>query len=133
MKGKCKAFSQRFYYDYKKKSCQTFVYGGCQGNRNRFVTLKNCIRTCKRFDKMETTNEGYAWKKFIDERCTKRPRAGYCFYFETRFYYDDIELRCKAFNYNGCGGNANNYETYRECVEACDVFAFDPEYASESS
>jgi len=44
--GPCKAYFPRFYYDTKKKSCQKFIYGGCQGNDNNFKSLEECERKC---------------------------------------------------------------------------------------
>jgi hypothetical protein len=34
----CEAYMPRFYYNSAKKSCQEFIYGGCGGNENNFVT-----------------------------------------------------------------------------------------------
>ncbi len=39
------AFS-RFYYDPGQNECLEFHYSGCQGNKNNFMTHRECIVTC---------------------------------------------------------------------------------------
>ncbi|GFS90411.1 haemalin, partial [Nephila pilipes] len=46
--GPCKAHITRFFFDHTKGKCLEFVYGGCDGNENNFVTLKDCEQTCLR-------------------------------------------------------------------------------------
>ena len=36
-----------------------------------------------------------------------------------RFYFNAMKGRCKSFRFTGIGGNRNNYETLKECEEAC--------------
>lgn len=38
----------------------------------------------------------------------------------TRYYYDIGEKICKSFEYTGCGGNINNFNTLEECIKECD-------------
>uniref|UniRef100_A0A147BI17 Putative salivary kunitz domain protein n=2 Tax=Ixodes ricinus TaxID=34613 RepID=A0A147BI17_IXORI len=45
--GPCKGKHLRFYYDKKEVKCKTFIYGGCNGNKNRFETKEECQRACK--------------------------------------------------------------------------------------
>ncbi len=45
--GMCKAAFPRFYYDSSTKNCESFIYGGCQGNENNFETKDQCEKTCK--------------------------------------------------------------------------------------
>ena len=44
--GPCTAYFERFYYDQNTGYCKMFVYGGCQGNKNRFVTEQECRNQC---------------------------------------------------------------------------------------
>ena len=39
-------YFERFYYDVATQKCQLFIYGGCQGNKNRFNTLEECNAAC---------------------------------------------------------------------------------------
>uniref|UniRef100_A0A098LXV2 Gsp_03 putative toxin n=1 Tax=Gemmula speciosa TaxID=439592 RepID=A0A098LXV2_GEMSP len=46
--GPCLAFIPRFYYDSNVMTCRSFIYGGCDGNDNRFATRKQCRDYCIR-------------------------------------------------------------------------------------
>jgi len=45
--GKCSNSLIRYYYEPALRDCRQFVYGGCHGNANRFLTYADCDRTCK--------------------------------------------------------------------------------------
>ena len=45
--GKCSNSLMRYFYDPALGDCRQFVYGGCHGNANRFVTYADCETTCK--------------------------------------------------------------------------------------
>ncbi|WKY10317.1 hypothetical protein Q1695_002565 [Nippostrongylus brasiliensis] len=40
----------------------------------------------------------------------------------TRYYYDQKEMSCKQFTYNGRKGNQNNFLTLEDCEQTCNVF-----------
>ncbi len=44
--GSCKARYKRFYFDPETEDCKEFVYGGCDGNGNNYVTIENCQDAC---------------------------------------------------------------------------------------
>ncbi|EPB74918.1 Kunitz/Bovine pancreatic trypsin inhibitor domain protein [Ancylostoma ceylanicum] len=44
--GPCQDYSDQYYYDAYKGTCQTFIYGGCGGNLNRFRTEEECMQRC---------------------------------------------------------------------------------------
>lgn len=44
--GPCPGAILRWYYDATEKICKQFMYGGCQGNGNRFKTEMECRNKC---------------------------------------------------------------------------------------
>nr|CAD7415567.1 unnamed protein product [Timema poppensis] len=46
--GKCLAYMPRYYFDPETKSCTRFVYGGCLGNCNKFISEDKCLEACKK-------------------------------------------------------------------------------------
>ncbi|CAI9154735.1 unnamed protein product [Rangifer tarandus platyrhynchus] len=44
--GVCKATMVRYFFNTQTGYCELFLYGGCGGNRNNFLTLEDCRQTC---------------------------------------------------------------------------------------
>ena len=99
--GPCKAAISSYYYNVANHECEEFSYGGCGGNRNRYLTKSACEDAC-----------------FVPD-CTSPPVTGPCKALIPRFYYDAASNTCKSFNWGGCGGNQNKYLTNDECERAC--------------
>ncbi|XP_059418418.1 boophilin-H2-like isoform X2 [Carassius carassius] len=55
--------------------------------------------------------------------CALKKDEGPCKAIKDRFYFDFDTGRCELFEYGGCQGNANNFETLQECEEMCLVKA----------
>uniref|UniRef100_A0A8C9RJB7 Tissue factor pathway inhibitor a n=1 Tax=Scleropages formosus TaxID=113540 RepID=A0A8C9RJB7_SCLFO len=45
-RGTCDGSSKRYLYNRKLKRCQIFLYSGCGGNKNNFVSRKQCMKMC---------------------------------------------------------------------------------------
>lgn len=45
--GSCHASLTRYYFNKDTKSCETFTYGGCEGNSNNFEVEELCLLNCK--------------------------------------------------------------------------------------
>ncbi|XP_018331208.1 spondin-1 [Agrilus planipennis] len=45
--GPCNGYFNRWYFVPSKQMCIPFVYGGCRGNRNNFMTREECMEQCK--------------------------------------------------------------------------------------
>nr|XP_054750209.1 TGF-beta receptor type-1-like [Lytechinus pictus] len=46
-RGPCNMHEKRFFYNLTSSSCQEFIYGGCDGNDNRFMDSESCMDACK--------------------------------------------------------------------------------------
>ncbi|XP_058534241.1 tissue factor pathway inhibitor 2 isoform X2 [Ochotona princeps] len=53
------------------------------------------------------------------EICLLPPKVGRCRARIPRYYYDRRTQNCNLFYYGGCDGNANNFNSWEECHEAC--------------
>jgi hypothetical protein len=51
--------------------------------------------------------------------CGLPPDPGPCRAVIERWYFDAAAGECRTFNYGGCLGNGNNFETQAECEAAC--------------
>uniref|UniRef100_D1FPW2 Single Kunitz protease inhibitor n=1 Tax=Simulium nigrimanum TaxID=683695 RepID=D1FPW2_SIMNI len=60
---------------------------------------------------------GYTWA--AEDICKLPMNEGLCRALAKRYYYDSATRSCKQFYYGGCEGNANNFESKRECAEKC--------------
>uniref|UniRef100_A0A670YNB1 BPTI/Kunitz inhibitor domain-containing protein n=1 Tax=Pseudonaja textilis TaxID=8673 RepID=A0A670YNB1_PSETE len=59
---------------------------------------------------------------FLPHKCKLPPKKGRCNEDFENFYYDHNSNMCKTFIFGGCGGNANNFQTFDQCNKACDAF-----------
>ncbi|KAL2763293.1 kunitz-type protease inhibitor 2 isoform b precursor [Daubentonia madagascariensis] len=44
--GPCRASFSRWYFDAEKNSCDNFIYGGCRGNKNSYLSKEACMHRC---------------------------------------------------------------------------------------
>jgi hypothetical protein len=107
--GQCKAQIKRFYFDQATSTCKQFFYSGCKGNNNNFETLAKCEKQCKKSEFEEPDRS----------ICQLRPDQGPCMALVPRFFYDKASGSCLKFQYGGCLGNLNNFETLSSCEAKC--------------
>ncbi|KAJ8036118.1 Papilin [Holothuria leucospilota] len=101
--GSCSDGLERFFYSPVIGGCQTFIYGGCAGNTNNFMSGDACNRRC------------------VIPVCSQVTDAGICTTQLSRFSFNAATGQCQPFSYSGCGGNANRFNTLQECEEYCEV------------
>ncbi|XP_020775088.1 kunitz-type protease inhibitor 1a [Boleophthalmus pectinirostris] len=52
-------------------------------------------------------------------RCTEPPRTGNCRDSFSKWYYNPMKQDCFRFNYGGCQGNENRFDTKEQCMKMC--------------
>jgi len=105
--GNCQGSLPRFYFDLSTRTCQPFVFTGCEGNSNNFESFVECEEACP--------------TKQIESPCRMPKVIGSCRGEEPRIYFDELEGQCLTFLFSGCEGNANNFDSVRQCEEECSV------------
>ncbi|KAK4806356.1 hypothetical protein QYF61_017225 [Mycteria americana] len=65
--GRCRASMPRWWFNVTGGSCQSFVFGGCEGNANNFLTERECRESCV-LGGGKVTAGGDTW-------CRSRPRG----------------------------------------------------------
>ncbi|XP_035723305.1 papilin-like isoform X5 [Vespa mandarinia] len=103
--GPCNNDITAYYYDSRTSMCQAFIYGGCEGNANRFQTEEQCERLCGKFRGQDL--------------CNLSVDPGPCRARFSKYFYDQNIRACRQFIYGGCDGNANRFSTISECESLC--------------
>ncbi|XP_049909483.1 thrombin inhibitor hemalin-like isoform X1 [Epinephelus moara] len=98
----CLAYIERYFYNSTSMRCETFIYGGCGGNRNNFKNKIECMQRCH-----------------PKEVCNAPPETGPCKAHFENYFYNSISKSCEKFVYGGCLGNHNNFKDERECMQRC--------------
>lgn len=139
--GRCRASMPRWWYNVTGGSCQQFVYGGCGGNDNNYLTKEQCSEKCagvteNTIDVLGTSRNGAdssvpsvpRRQDFDDsssdifnyeEYCTAKAVTGPCRASFPRWHFDAEKNSCDNFIYGGCWGNKNNYLSKEECMSRC--------------
>ncbi|ELU04243.1 hypothetical protein CAPTEDRAFT_219882 [Capitella teleta] len=120
--GPCQAYFERWYYDREDGYCKTFVFGGCEGNENRFDSELECRQSCNAkppIGNFVFISPAFVNLAYVPDVCTMPAEAGPCYASISRFFFDSRNGRCEEFVYGGCEGNANNFGTLEECEKRC--------------
>lgn len=104
--GPCNGSFPRWAFDKETRSCRQFSYGGCQGNKNSFLTEAACLYKCNRPGESR-------------EVCALPREAGECPEKIARWSFDASENRCVPFYHSGCGGNGNTFTSRETCEQDC--------------
>ena len=96
--GPCEAAIPSWGFD--GDECVEFLYGGCQGNGNRFETQAECEAACPSVG-----------------TCALPLVTGPCRASIPSWGFDG--KNCVMFTYGGCGGNGNRFDTEAACRMGC--------------
>ncbi|XP_020811194.1 papilin isoform X1 [Drosophila serrata] len=117
VRGRCGDLSRRWYFDERTGGCHEFEFTGCRGNRNNFVSERECLSYCRDQSPVEPQPPAPTYSV-----CDQAPEAGECDNHTTAWFYDGEKMACTAFTYSGCGGNGNRFESRDQCERQCGEF-----------
>ncbi|GFY60856.1 kunitz-type U19-barytoxin-Tl1a [Trichonephila inaurata madagascariensis] len=104
--GMCRAYMPMFFYDTETQTCRKFIYGGCQGNGNRYASEEECMQQC---GALASSNP-----------CEQEKKVGPCRAIFRKYYFNKESGKCERFDYGGCQGNDNRFNTKEECQAMCE-------------
>lgn len=107
MKGPCDDVTDRWYFDDRAERCEQFKFGGCRGNKNNFMTERDCQNTCRRSEPQS------------EDICEAGRDHGDGDQSELKYFYNTETTTCEGFTYTGSGGNGNRFETQEQCERQC--------------
>ncbi|KAH7972737.1 hypothetical protein HPB52_016354 [Rhipicephalus sanguineus] len=143
-RGPCKAYLIRWWFNVKSGQCEQFIFGGCQGNKNNYMTRSDCETSCLRrqLNSLEASavvnqrplrnltkhrpnvtsdysaislNAGVDFETY----CKPTKEIGPCKAGIPRWWFNVKSGQCEKFLYGGCRGNKNNYVNMQECEKSC--------------
>lgn len=120
--GPCRAAFRHWYHDKKTGSCQSFIYGGCKGNKNNYNSEEACKSMCLGITVLPSSKKVASDDETSTddtEACMLPPDAGPCRAAFPMFYYDADTDTCRSFTYGGCRGNQNRHDSLEECMSHC--------------
>ncbi|CAF3509066.1 unnamed protein product [Rotaria socialis] len=113
--GTCQERRPTWYFDMVERECKLFQYSGCKGNHNQFGSKEECDLSCSSLKTSETlTND-------IKSACHLPMVRGNCDQQISRWYFNPADQYCHSFQYTGCHGNANSFESEQDCRQICEA------------
>jgi len=96
--GRCRAAFKRYYFDTKNNACAEFIYGGCHGNGNNFVSSEECMEACDdgetevwSYDRMRAEVKNLKQAPEVKEQIAKREQVKEDYYTNYYDYKDEAE------------------------------------------
>ncbi|XP_074023298.1 carboxypeptidase inhibitor SmCI-like [Numenius arquata] len=114
--GRCRASVPHWWFNGSAGICQSFVYGGCNGNSNSFPSERECRDVCALSQPQHRSNHV---DTSFTEHCAAPRVTGPCRAAFPRWFYSPANGTCQEFIYGGCRGNKNNFQTREECLSRC--------------
>ncbi|XP_077353778.1 protein AMBP-like [Festucalex cinctus] len=104
--GACFGISQRYFYNSSTMTCHVFNYGGCFGNKNNFLSEKDCMQKCR-----------------PEAVCRLPPTAVTCTGKLPNWSFNSTLGECVPYKAGYCPTNGNRFYSEAECNEFCGVKA----------
>ncbi|XP_072248710.1 kunitz-type protease inhibitor 2 [Leuresthes tenuis] len=120
--GPCRASLKHWFYNQETGSCQSFIYGGCRGNKNNYLSEDSCRATCTGVTVLPSSKKASAkdgGPASSTAHCRLSPDSGPCRAAFTKFFYDSDSASCHTFLFGGCRGNANKFDSKEACMRSC--------------
>ncbi|XP_075723107.1 kunitz-type serine protease inhibitor A-like isoform X2 [Rhipicephalus microplus] len=112
--GRCRARQPSWYFDSSRGHCKVFIYGGCDGNKNRFSTEEECMGTCAPSSRYPVV-------------CSQRPSLQSYYYTFLYFYqygqrvwyFNPVEAICEQFQPGQLPKSSNFFQSCQACSNTC--------------
>jgi len=118
--GKCRGFFERYFFNIVTGKCESFVYGGCDGNKNNFESIEECKKGCASSSSSALSGSSGTQEIKKDINVCELPKVvGNCKALIPAYYFDSKTKSCEEFNYSGCGNNGNNFDSIAQCQSKC--------------
>ncbi|KAK3538062.1 hypothetical protein QTP70_027413 [Hemibagrus guttatus] len=96
-----------------------------------------CIDKALKCDLLKQCSDGSDEEQCANSKaassCTQPPLTGPCRDSNTMWYYNPYEQKCRRFNYGGCDGNNNQFDTEENCMAVCSKITERDAYASQAN
>nr|XP_037274505.1 kunitz-type serine protease inhibitor A-like isoform X1 [Rhipicephalus microplus]XP_037274506.1 kunitz-type serine protease inhibitor A-like isoform X1 [Rhipicephalus microplus]XP_037274507.1 kunitz-type serine protease inhibitor A-like isoform X2 [Rhipicephalus microplus] len=112
--GRCRARHPSWYFDSRLGHCKMFIYGGCDGNRNRFSTEEECMGTCSPSSRYPVV-------------CSQKPSLqsyyyALFYYYQYRhivWYFNPAEATCEQFQPGQLPKSSSFFQSCQACSNTC--------------
>ncbi|XP_077522206.1 tissue factor pathway inhibitor 2-like [Amblyomma americanum] len=101
----CRAGYKGYRFNPFKQRCVRYIY--CEHNENHFPTEEECQAQCGKF-----AQDSCLLPKHVGRNCSRSSRM-------QNFWFNSKTKVCEQFDYEGCGGNGNNFLYESECWKTC--------------
>ena len=122
----CRGYFTRFTFNAALGKCEQFVYGGCGGGENLFVSMTDCVSACMVEDQpapapvpRSITSDTEEDEEDICLLPPVLPGPLGCLGFAVKWSYSRTEGGCVRVTYGGCGATENLFDSQEQCEERC--------------